>query len=92
MITNVYLTGATIGDVVTLPTIHEQLKANNFIPSQHLVDEGYLSAERLAQYQNSEIQLVGPAKPSSSWQQRTPEAFAHDDFQIDWAKKDVKCP
>lgn len=92
LITNVYLTGAAVGDVTTLPTIHEQLGSKDFIPVQHLVDGGYLSAEILAAHQDGEIQLIGPAKRSSSWQQRTPGAFTHDDFQIDWANKDVKCP
>ena len=92
LITNVYLTGATVGDVVTLPTIHEQLKAKNFVPTQHLVDGGYLSSEILVTHQNSEIQLVGPVKRSSSWQRHTPDAFTHDDFQIDWVNRDVKCP
>ncbi|WP_158679968.1 transposase [Deinococcus sp. NW-56] len=33
-----------------------------------------------------------PARRPSNWQRRTPEAFTHDDFQIDWDKKDVRCP
>lgn len=91
-ITNVHLTSAPISDVVAIPTIHAQMKERGFVPTQHLMDGGYLSSELLVAHQNSEIQLIGPVKRSSIWQRKTPDAFTHDDFQIDWANHDVKCP
>ena len=92
LITNVYVVGGSTSDVVTLPAIHTQLEAKEFVPRQHLVDGGYVSAELLAIHQDSEIQIVGPVKRSSSWQRNDPNAFTQTDFHIDWEKKDVKCP
>ncbi len=46
------------------------MNAKGFVPTQHLMDGGYISAEWLALHHDSETQIIGPARrPSTASQQ-----------------------
>lgn len=92
LITHVHLTPAPTNDVQAVNSIHEGLRSKGLIPTEHLMDGGYISADLLAAHQGGDIQIVGPARRPTNWQRRSENAFTHDDFQIDWDRRDVTCP
>lgn len=62
-------TVSTEGDSDTLPQIHQGLANKNLLPSQHIVDTDYMSADMLVQSQDIfQVDLVGPARKDQKWQ------------------------
>lgn len=69
VITNVQTPIAPQTSVETTEPIHEVLSAKARLPSQHLVDSGYVSAELLVSSPNDyQIELVGPVRTKGHWQ------------------------
>jgi transposase len=63
LITQVATTVSTAADSDTLPQIQQELAATSLLPSQHLVDTAYVSAERIVQSQQiHQVDVVGPAR------------------------------
>ena len=79
------------GDVTD--TIHTSLAQAERLPSRHIVDTGYLDADRLVttpdQYQ---VDLLGPARGNCRWQAKAAQGFATADFVVDWQNQPVRCP
>lgn len=93
LVTHVAVTSAPERDIVAVPDIHEALQAKGLLPSRHLMDAGYISAEILTSTRKAlGIEVVGPVKRKTSWQERTEGAFTLADFRIDWERHDVMCP
>jgi transposase len=93
LITQVSTTVATTPDVLALPEIEKKLAAHHHLPSQHLVDAGYISAHNLATSQSEhQISLCGPPLKDNAWQARAGEGFSATDFHIDWVKEVAICP
>src|SRR5450432_1775321 len=93
LVTHVETTRATTQDNEALDTIHQALEARDLLPSQHIVDSGYMSADLLARSQTEYgIDLVGPLRPNVSWQAQEEQAFDISHFHIDWATQQVTCP
>lgn len=46
----------------------------------------------LVKAQEQRIETVGQPRPNSSWQTKTGEAYAVEQFAIDWENKQVTCP
>ena len=56
-------TTSTGSDIEALPVIHQGLADKSLLPSQHLVDTGYMSADMIVQSQQAyQVDLVGPAR------------------------------
>jgi transposase len=92
VVTNVRTTPAPEPDVQALAAIQAAMVASKVAPGTHLVDQGYIDAETLvASEQEAGIRVVGPVSHDSSWQAKE-GGFTLDDFQIDWAAKQVTCP
>jgi transposase len=73
-------------DLDALAQIHRRLADKGLLPSQHLVDTGYISADTMVESQkNYQVDLVGPARKDSKWQARAGEGFAAADFKVDWS-------
>src|SRR5262249_20765638 len=91
--THVETTLATLGDRDALEAIHQDLALRHLLPTEHIVDGGYMSAQILhtsqAQYH---VDVIGPVPANSSWQAHTPDAFDTTDFIVDWQAKRVTCP
>jgi len=86
-------TPANVSDAARLSPIHEALAAKGLAPSEHLVDAAYVSAEHLvAARERHGIDLVGPARPDPSWQNRDGAAFGAGDFAVDWDRRVARCP
>ena len=65
--------------------IHQGLADKSLLPSQHLVDTGYMSADMLVQSQETyQVDLGGPARKDQKWQALAGEGYAAADFKIDW--------
>ena len=92
LITNVHTTVATTQDVSCTADIQKSLQKNNLLPSRHLVDTGYIDAELVVESSNKYgIELFGPMRLNPSWQARTGGLDAGQ-FQIDWDRRQAKCP
>jgi transposase len=93
VITNVETTIAPQSDVEATETIHKALSEKGQLPSEHMVDGGYVDAELLVTSQSDyEIELVGPIKSDASWQAHDEHAYSIDTFDIDWEARTVTCP
>ena len=93
LITNVETTLATLPDAQALPAIHTALRRHHLLPSEHLLDAGYVDGARLVESQaTDQVSLVGPLPRDSSWQARTERAFDSTCFAIDWDAQKVTCP
>jgi len=93
LITNIETTIAPQSDVEMTEPIHTALSNKGQLPSEHIVDGGYVDAELLATSQSDhEIELIGPIKSDASWQAHDKHAYAIDSFEIDWEAQTVTCP
>jgi hypothetical protein len=92
VITDVATTAPT-RDTTAVPGIHTRLKRRHLLPTEHLLDGGYVSVALLDQAEREYgIILVGPVKASGQWQHKEQTGFARDDFTIDFANQQVTCP
>ena len=86
-------TPANVHEAMRTEPIHAALKAKDLVPSEHLVDAGYVSAGHLIKArERHNIALIGPTRPGTSWQNRTEGAFGNADFAVDWERQAVRCP
>ena len=93
LITAVTTTAATTADIEALEPIHAQLQQQGLLPAVHYVDSGYVSGEQVrVSRQAYGVQVVGPARPDSSWQTRAGQGFGSAGFTVDWAAQQVTCP
>jgi transposase len=94
LITEVKTTLAPIADGRMTTPIHEALQAKDLLPTDHLVDTGYLDAELLVTSQQSfGVNLVGPTMLDTGWQARQAQGgFAAEAFKVDWDHKQATCP
>lgn len=93
LITNVETTHAHLSDVDQTKPIHEALEEKSLLPSEHIVDAGYVDSELLVKSQTDfNIELIGPVRPNVSWQAKTPDGYDISQFTVDWSAKTVTCP
>ncbi|MBK1725103.1 transposase [Thiocystis violacea] len=93
VIVNVETTLATTPDDNMLAVVHASLAPRQLLPSEHLVDKGYTSAQVLLDSQREyHVTVVGPVADDPSWQARAGEGFDKAHFQIDWEHHVVACP
>jgi transposase len=92
-ITQVETTPATLPDNQVTETIHQHLAAKGLLPSEHLLDAGYVDALLLTTSQKQYgVRLVGPALSGASWQAKAGQGFDLAHFTIDWVSQQVLCP
>ena len=93
LITQVETVPAIEQDQHARDIIQADLAKKDLLPSQHLVDAGYMSAKRILHSREAHgIDLIGPVHVDPSWQAHTSGAFAISRFQIDWEQQTVTCP
>jgi len=86
-------TPATVHEVMRVEAIHAALSAKGLIPSEHLADAAYISAAQLAAARERHgIDLIGPPRPQSAWQNKTAGGFTKADFAVNWNDRVVRCP
>jgi group II intron reverse transcriptase/maturase len=82
----------TTPDHAVTGVIQEQLAVCQLLPSEHIVNSAYVTAERLVESQRQQIDLVGPTPPEPGWQAKAGEGFAASCFVIDWEAQTATCP
>ena len=93
LITNVQTTQAHYSDVDQTESIHISLAEKELLPSQHLVDAGYVDGTLLVESKHQhDIELIGPVRENVSWQSKNPEAYDLSRFKINWKTKQATCP
>ena len=93
LITHVATTPASTADEMLVKPIHANLQVANLLPSEHLMDAGFVRSEHVVDSpQQYGVTVVGPVPRDSSWQAHTPDAFDKRHFSIDWERQVVTCP
>jgi transposase len=76
VITHVETTIAPQPDVETTEPIHKALSEKGRLPSEHMVDGGYVDSELLINSQaDHQVELVGPVKADIHWQTKDEHEF-----------------
>lgn len=81
-------TGALDNDSPQLPAIQQRLADHDLLPAEQYVDQGYMSADHLAESEDRGITLLGPPPLDTS----PDTGFRQENFQIDMAAHQVICP
>jgi transposase len=93
LITNVHTTHAAEPEVTCTEVIHQALAKHDRLPSEHIVDVGYMASTTLVTSPDKyAIDLLGPMRPDVSWQARTGSGFDFSQFTINWESHTVTCP
>jgi transposase len=93
LITRVETTHAHLSDLNQTDAIHRDLAAKALLPDAHLVDAGYIDGGLVDRTRTDyALELVGPMRPDTSWQARTPGAYDLTQFAIDWQAQRATCP
>lgn len=93
LITEVETTAATVPDHEVVDELHQKLSAKQLLPSDHLVDAGYINADLLVRSkQEYDVALCGPGRRDTAWQAQAGKGFAAADFTFDWEKQQARCP
>ncbi len=88
LVLHVDTTEPAVADLVRVTPIHETLKAKGLLPSEHFVDNNYVTSKLLVESKKDfGVALVGPIKAY-----REPKGFGIDLFKIDWQQERVTCP
>ena len=69
-------THAHLSDVDQTEPIHETLASKELLPSEHVVDAGYVDGDLLISSKvEHEVDVVGPVRPNTSWQAKIPGGY-----------------
>ena len=86
-------TPANVHEAPRTAPIHAALAAKDLVPSEHLMDSAYVSADHfIAARAQHGIDLVGPSRRNMSWQGLAEDAFSAADFIVDWDRRRARCP
>lgn len=93
LITHVATTPATTSDTGMVEPIHQALASKNLLPTEPLLDGGYVDADQLVvSAQQHDGDVVGPVRLDQRWQARAKQGFDTACFLIDWDAQRVTCP
>ena len=93
LITHVETTVATVPDCKAPDMIHTALAAKALLPSEHLLDRGYVHADVVVSgYTDHGVTLVGPVPEDNHWQARAQAGFDVACFVVDWEARQATCP
>jgi transposase len=92
LITHVETTPATLQDSEIMQEISDDLRAKDLAPSEHLVDQGYTSANQLVEQAKQGTEIVGLMQEETSWQHREQTGYEVRSFDLDWDKRVAICP
>jgi transposase len=93
LVIQVQTTVANVQDVEQTAPIQQALAQAELLPSDQLVDTGYVDADLLVSSQQTYgIRLLGPALSDNSWQAKADKGFDAAHFQVDWQQQTATCP
>src|SRR5262249_53355856 len=88
LITHVATTPANIADETLVKPIHADLEEAGLLPSEHLMDAGFVRVEHVVESPKLlGVTIGGPTARDSSWQAHMPNAFVTSQFRLDWERK-----
>jgi transposase len=93
LLTHAMTTVATVHEARCTAAIHQALAGKGLTPGEHLVDAAYVDAELLVRGRKElGIELLGPPRPNPSWQGKIEGGHTIERFEVDWDKRQVRCP
>ncbi len=92
LVTNVETTPAPVADHMMTDLIQAHLAEHDLLPSEHIVDTGYVTSDHLVTSQEQKVDLLGPVREDSSWQTRAAGGFGVAYFAVDWEAEHAICP
>ena len=93
LITDVETTPATTSDFAMAPVIQANLARRDLLPTEQLLDAGYVTADHLITSQKDhQVALIGPVADDNSWQAQAPEGYGVACFVLDWENQQATCP
>ncbi len=93
LIVQVQTTVANVQDVDMTQVIQQDLAQHHLLPTEQIVDTGYIDAELLVSSQQQYgIKLIGPVLSDNSWQAKADQGFDVAHFQLDWQHLQATCP
>lgn len=93
LITDVATTVAPCTDHGETASIQDRLAERALVPSEHVVDTTYVTADHLVRSQTAHAcTLLGPVAEDYSWQARQGTGYAVAQFAIDWDAQQATCP
>lgn len=93
LIIHVETTPATTQDMEMTNVIHQKLEYKQLLPSEHLMDTGYVDGDHIVTCQNQYgVELLGPVVIPGNWQAKDGQGFDLSQFVIDWEHQVVTCP
>jgi transposase len=93
LIVNTHSGPAEVPDVASTGDIHEALAKKNLLPTEHVVDAGYMDAELVvSSAAKHNVTLIGPARINGSWQSKANQGYDQSHFLIDWEHQFATCP
>ncbi len=93
LITHVETTASTTQDMEMTNVIHQELERKQLLPSEHVMDTGYVDGEHIVTSQKQYgVELLGPVVQPGNWQAKEAQAFDLSHFVIDWQHRTVTCP
>lgn len=93
LLVHVETTLSTTQDIEMTNVIHQQLERKHLLPSEHLMDTGYVDGEHIVTSQKQyEVELLGPVVQPGNWQAKDAQGFDLSHFVIDWHHHTVTCP
>jgi hypothetical protein len=93
LVTHIETTPGPASDGATTPKIHAALEQRGLLPGTHIVDTGFLDADRFVKRrEDSGVDLLGPTRLDEHWQAQAGAGFDAQHFQIDWDRQPATCP
>jgi hypothetical protein len=93
LLTHVHTTAATVHEALCTADIHHGLSEKGLLPTTHLVDAAYVSAELIVRSRDTHgVELKGPTRHNASWQSQIEDGYTADQFIVDWDRKVAYCP
>ncbi len=93
LITDVQTTAAGTPDVAVIAPIQSALAERALLPSEQVVDSGYVDAALLVESHTTYgIDLIGPVHANTSWQAQEDGCFETAHFALDWERQRATCP
>ena len=90
LVTHVETTAATVPDVERTEALLDAVSRKGFEPEEALMDTGYVSGALLVKQRKKGREIIGPALPDPSKQQKM--GYGLTAFQLDWQEKKAICP
>ena len=73
--------------------IHQALATKVLLPSEHIVDAGYVDGNLLiTSHKKHGVELIGPVRPNVSWQAKISGGYDISQFSVNWKTRKVICP